>query len=253
MRGCVEVIITDDGEQIQLPELLSITCFPAWREPRGFLEGWPGAPKKYSVSRHKNKVVLTRPMTWPQSRHSQKRKMQIHSLFLQENTCLRWVQRHITIPKYFESFETNKTTTPGVNDLFDILNLQERFPENQPPPFRKKYPFYLNTSAYHLIVAGNDCLVCQSSANPSSRVNYRWHTDTEINLHYCLVCSPKYYKLGDKNADVCRLLESSFLSFKSPKKILCFDEFSLLGMGSVFKESMSQPLILSSYVLLFSQ
>lgn len=24
------MIITDDGDQLQLPELLSLTCFPAW-------------------------------------------------------------------------------------------------------------------------------------------------------------------------------------------------------------------------------
>lgn len=183
------------------------SCFqlPAFLPERA--QRFPGRAgpelKEYSVSRHKNKVVLTSPMTWPQSRHSQKRKMQIHSLFLQENTCLWDESKDITIPKYFESFETNKNNhprsqwsvwyikPPGKVSWKSTTSLQEEI------SFLSKYLCLPPDCGWKWLPG-----VPKLSKSQLYRVNYRWHTDTEINLHYCLVCSPKYYKLGDKNADV---------------------------------------------------
>lgn len=182
------------------------SCFqlPAFLPERA--QRFPGRAglelKESSVSQHKNKVVLTSPVTWPQSGHSRKRKMQIHYLFLQENTCLWDESKDITIPKYFlKVSKRTKTTTPRVNDLFDIIPTGKVSWKSTTS--LQKEIFFLSKYLYLPPDCGWNWLpgVAKLSKTQLYRVNY-WDTDTETNLDYSLACSPKHYKLGDKNADV---------------------------------------------------
>lgn len=91
------------------------SCFqlPAFLPERA--QRFPGRAgpelKEYSVSRHKNKVVLTSPMTWPQSRHSQKRKMQIHS-FSKRTLACEMSQKTLQFLNILKVSQTNKNNHP---------------------------------------------------------------------------------------------------------------------------------------------
>jgi len=145
---------------------------------------------------------------WPdtnQGNHTTERhKFTTTSSFESEFVCeIRCDQRlDVTAPKYFE-LKTNKKKQPPYESMISlILYLQKRFPENQYKP--QEELFFLSRYLFSPPYCGWNWLadVAKLSKPQQCRVNYWWHTNTEINLKHCLGCSPNHYKLGNNNADL---------------------------------------------------
>ena len=157
------------------------SCFqlPAFlpeRAGRGFLGGLAWSSKSTVSADIKTKLCSQAPWPDPNQGTHKRERCKFTTSFSKRTLALWDESKDITIPKYFLKFQNEQKQPPQESMICLVLYLQERFPENQPTPFRKKYFFYLNTSTYHLIVAGTDCLVWQSSAKPSST---EWITETQ--------------------------------------------------------------------------